>query len=57
MKSYTQDFEERRKAENRLKRISVENDLEQEARVQKWLEIADKILEKDRENTPTSQAA
>jgi hypothetical protein len=57
MRDQMQDFEDRRKAENRLRRISVENDKEQEGIVQKWLEIADNVFKNDKDNDPTPQAA
>jgi len=57
MRVRDQEREERRKPENRLKRISVENDQEQEGKVQKWLEIADQSFKNDRDDDANPQAA
>jgi hypothetical protein len=57
MNNRTPDFKDRRKPENRLRRISKENDKEQEGIVQKWLDISDKLFKNDQDNDRTPQAA
>jgi hypothetical protein len=47
---------ERREAENRLLRISRENDEREEGRIQSWLDLAKKMFD-DRDDDPTPSAA
>jgi hypothetical protein len=50
------DQKDRRKPENRLLRISRENDKREEGRIQTWLDLAKKMFD-DRDDDPTPSAA
>jgi hypothetical protein len=41
---------DRRKAENRLKRIARAAEEQEESQIDRWLELADKVLTKDEES-------
>ena len=40
---------ERRRDENKLKRIQKDSDIEEEGKVQKWLDLAKRLFDKDKD--------
>jgi hypothetical protein len=45
---------ERRKQDNRLKRISQESEQQDESRIDKWLELAKKLFDGDDDPSPSA---
>jgi hypothetical protein len=48
---------DRRKEENRLKRIARESREQEEGRIQRWLDLAKKFFDKDRADDPPASDA